>query len=1259
MYARSGGATVSTFVGHNKRGNKTNGKVEVIKGRSRNGKRWSQRNPASPIYSVDLERYSKLNKNLVQEINSNSEKIQNLKKSLDDLGLSLEVVNEKDYSTKSEVPVVKVFDKNARAKDQLKEQNEDILDREIGPDSDPDFDIPEELFADVRAKAETEQVKKQSAKEFIEKELIAKIPELKYLSNYEGDTLDEQIKSVFKEMNAVNKRIYNAYDSFMVMYGDRFRKFRFRFENRDPLMNAAVVKQRAADLLSALSESPLASKYTDALTRLGYQDTAEGLASMKADDWGMTFSLNGKSLEPLAAVIEYLRITNGTKSAQNVAKDYLRDTGVVLQSNSEFFPIGKVYVPYNMNGSGDNFMDFEPAVDVLPYANALDRVYGFIQNNILPEINNNRVVLRVSASNKEFNSLYRSLNPKKTDTSRTLGFNSYATVLDPNVPRTDISGRQTIIGINDEVAKKAKPDFGTNPIEETIFHELGHLIHNTMGTDWGTNVNTSQNPKTLAYRKAKRETITEYGKKSYSEHFAESFSKLLAKDDASSEFLKFINETVGIKPFNIDDYFSLQSFKDFPDSYKEWMNEEADLNDWSIDTGSPEYSHHFSSDARDRLPAAQIVKFRDPVFTKVDGKVYTPDRQVAGRFQRFLKRDEDGKLYVVHDLLKLEPEFTGQGFGTDFTRAAEDFYRSQGYDRIETLAGLTNGPYMWALMGFKFKLDREKTVAGLDTRRTSEYIRIYLKNKKELDEIYPDDPDSVSYYRVLDIDKQRKVVAMLAEELTDFSEINRFMKEMKVNGWIVDEELYESFKNVVSKHEDGTLEPFDIANLGRKKKREGRDYSSIGRSLMMQNPFAGVKYLNPETEPKKPESKEEVQAPEPEPVEIRPPAFPEQQQQEEDVDMDLKELVEDMDLKEIVDENQEEQTYSSKDSKDAMTKVLGKLQEALEGGFTNRPWRKPFKEGEQFITGGSGLPRNPATKHIYRGTNAFALSIIGRMMGFKDNRWVTYKQAQNLGGQVPKGVKAPAFVLVPFTKPIYKDKNGNPYVDKDGKPAPRSFVYFGSAAVWNVEQIEGLSLDDDKITTADFTPLEAQDFVLERYTKSMENRGLEAPKINYTYVGMYGNHAMGDTSPNWNPASDAVTLPTEAQFNSPEEWFETLMHELVHSTGHVNRLDRTEITNAYATNKAARGLEELIAEMGAAILGEMFGVNYDFENTTAYVESWQKAISEIDLSSLQKASTLAQQAVDYLLGVDIGDWSPIEGYSVGGSKPKKNATEEE
>jgi antirestriction protein ArdC len=340
-------------------------------------------------------------------------------------------------------------------------------------------------------------------------------------------------------------------------------------------------------------------------------------------------------------------------------------------------------------------------------------------------------------------------------------------------------------------------------------------------------------------------------------------------------------------------------------------------------------------------------------------------------------------------------------------------------------------------------------------------------------------------------------------------------------------------------------------------------------------------------------------------------------------------------------------------SQKAVEKVINALKDKIESiGFGTAPWRKPYKDGFEFV-GGSGLPRNPKTKHIYSGTNAFALRIFQSLGGFKDSRWLTYNQAQEVGGQVRKGEKGVP-ILVPRVGQV-KGKDGKPELDKNG--TPRTYVFFTSAAVFNVEQIDGLNLTDDVPTTT-MAPLDAQNFILDRYQRSLQAKGLTAPEIVYSYIGEYGDH-FGSSSPNWSPTSDKITLPQEAQFTSPEEWFETLMHELTHSTGHISRLDRTNIINNYSTDRSARGLEELVAELGAAALGEIFGVNYDFDNTSAYLEGWQKAISETDLSSFQTASALAQQAVDYILGVDLGDWSPIEGYKVSRGGKSNAASQEE
>lgn len=353
-----------------------------------------------------------------------------------------------------------------------------------------------------------------------------------------------------------------------------------------------------------------------------------------------------------------------------------------------------------------------------------------------------------------------------------------------------------------------------------------------------------------------------------------------------------------------------------------------------------------------------------------------------------------------------------------------------------------------------------------------------------------------------------------------------------------------------------------------------------------------------------------------------------------------------------------DQDASTSSSKNAVDKVISALREKLETvGFGTAPWRKPYKDGFEYV-GGSGMPRNPSTKRIYTGTNAFSLRLFQSWAGYEDSRWMTYKQAQGLGGQVRKGEKGVP-ILVPRTFKVTKNVDGSPILDDKGNKSFRSGIYFTVATVFNVEQIDGLDLPDDVPSTSNMSPLDAQNFVLERYQKSLEAKGLKSPRIYYTYVGEYGDHFTGSSSPNWDPRSDQITLPQESQFSSPEEWFETLMHELTHSTGHQSRLDRTEITKNYGVDRAARGLEELIAELGAAALGEMFNVNYDRENTTAYLEGWQEAISQTDFSSFHTASTLAQQAVDYILGVDLGDWSPVEGYNVSRSKTNESSEGEE
>ena len=66
----------------------------------------------------------------------------------------------------------------------------------------------------------------------------------------------------------------------------------------------------------------------------------------------------------------------------------------------------------------------------------------------------------------------------------------------------------------------------------------------------------------------------------------------------------------------------------------------------------------------------------------------------------------------------------------------------------------------------------------------------------------------------------------------------------------------------------------------------------------------------------------------------------------------------------------------------------------------SRPWQKPWKPGDE------RLPKNIQTDKPYRGGNSIYLSVTQTAKGYSDNRWATYKQVKDMGGQVRKGEKA-------------------------------------------------------------------------------------------------------------------------------------------------------------------------------------------------------------------------------------------------------------
>jgi len=114
------------------------------------------------------------------------------------------------------------------------------------------------------------------------------------------------------------------------------------------------------------------------------------------------------------------------------------------------------------------------------------------------------------------------------------------------------------------------------------------------------------------------------------------------------------------------------------------------------------------------------------------------------------------------------------------------------------------------------------------------------------------------------------------------------------------------------------------------------------------------------------------------------------------------------------------------------------------------------------------------------------------------------------------------------------------------------------------------------------------------------------------------------------PRTDSVHMPARCRFVDAPHYYSTMFHELVHSTGHETRLNRT-FGDHFGDELYSK--EELVAEMGAAFLCAIAGIANERtdRNTTAYIQNW---IAKLEANNrlIVHAAATAQRAVDLILG---------------------------
>ena len=309
-------------------------------------------------------------------------------------------------------------------------------------------------------------------------------------------------------------------------------------------------------------------------------------------------------------------------------------------------------------------------------------------------------------------------------------------------------------------------------------------------------------------------------------------------------------------------------------------------------------------------------------------------------------------------------------------------------------------------------------------------------------------------------------------------------------------------------------------------------------------------------------------------------------------------------------------------------------------------YKRAWKDDQFFI------PLNYDSKKPYRGVNRLLLEEnIGIIGSFANPYFLTFKQIKKHGGKLKKGSKGYEVIYYSFIYSVPAAPNRKALKTTEVADViahlqkynlPESVVkrvpllrYY---RVFNGKDVEGIQFNLQEVKIGRAVPDSAPE---NQAAQSIVENYPNAPEIKHG-----GNRAY------YSPPADYVQMPNASNFDSANDYYRTLFHELIHSTGHPSRLNRELNTNH---KSEAYAKEELIAEMGAVFLSAWAGILwYNNKNHAAYLKSWNNAIKEAENDSkfIMRAAAAAQKATDYILNLDAnGQPAFLSKYE----KPKKKA----
>lgn len=280
--------------------------------------------------------------------------------------------------------------------------------------------------------------------------------------------------------------------------------------------------------------------------------------------------------------------------------------------------------------------------------------------------------------------------------------------------------------------------------------------------------------------------------------------------------------------------------------------------------------------------------------------------------------------------------------------------------------------------------------------------------------------------------------------------------------------------------------------------------------------------------------------------------------------------------------------------------VTDRIVEEMKKGII--PWHRPWVclgSEEQAI---SYVSRKP-------------YSLLNQLLLGRPGEWLTWNQIHALGGSVKKGAKSGLVVF--YTK--LEIETETPEGEKDKKTVPVLKWY----RVYHQEDTEGIQSKlepktQDTEGKPALEPVSAAETIINDYLE-------REPELKF-----HSDKESG--SAYYSPMTDTVVVPMLGQYQIVEEYYSTTFHELTHSTMKETRCNRRGEDRAAAFGDSNYSREELVAELGSAMLCNRAGLDSKkaFRNTVAYIQSWLKALKN-DPKMIVWAASRAETAAKYIL----------------------------